>query len=194
MNGRKKELKNIARWALLQKALTDLKENAPFPLAKHYANHFYYIQTVNNIFFPMQSEQKYQMDDHTNFKHKLNTIKRKIHLSNFNQNNSSGSSYRNVVMWILSMTYVLFKGHSCLLEWKCSMPLPTELLRKVLLGRVTEFLYKLGLHSHGSYKDIDTYQSATTEIYSVERQNTQTSLLALPNDNLQFKEKILFIH
>lgn len=39
MNGKKKELKNIARRALLQKALTtianDLKENAPFPLAKH---------------------------------------------------------------------------------------------------------------------------------------------------------------
>lgn len=54
-NGRKKELKNIARRALLQKALTkvatNLKGNVPFPSAKHYANHFYYIQTINNDIF-----------------------------------------------------------------------------------------------------------------------------------------------
>lgn len=40
-----------------KKALTtianDLKENAPFQLAEHYTNHFYYIQTVNNDSFPL---------------------------------------------------------------------------------------------------------------------------------------------
>lgn len=77
------------------------------------------------------------------------------------------------------------------------MPLPTELLGKVLPGRATEFLYKSRLRSHGSHKDIDTklwYQSGTTEIYSVERQNTQTSLLVSLTLIFNLKEKIFFIH